>query len=132
VEWINDARTKRFVVPAAPWYVMRTKVPPHGFNLTSWNSFLDLEGGERHSFVLYTTDTEGHVCIRSANGALIGILDEGHWEARLAVTSDTERGFEGTLYFTVSRYRGILPDSPASVPMEPYAVRKLPPNLPQR
>ena len=111
VEWMNDAQTTRLPVPEAAWYVM--KRPPDGHNTDSWKTQVDLEGGESQSFVLFVTDDDGRIWIRKASGVPVGILDDGHWEARLTVTSDTGQGFEGTLGFTLSQYKGLTPDSPA-------------------
>ena len=110
IEFVNDAENTRLVVPEADWYFIRQS---RSLRQTAWRRVIDIEGGEDQSFVLFVTDNEGKPCIYKTGASLVGILDDGHWQARLYVSSDNAEGFEGTLGFTLSKHKGLIPDSPA-------------------
>lgn len=110
IEWINDSETRRLEVPEAAWYIMKID-PQTKFHLTSWTGHPDLDGGESQSFVLFVVDQDRRLWIWNSHNP-VGVLDDGHWEATVTVVSDNARGFEGKLGFTLSKYHGMIPDSP--------------------
>jgi hypothetical protein len=110
MEFINDARTSVFTVPEAQWYVEKDL----GNDITGrgYKGSVDLEGGEEQSFVLFVTDLQRKIWVYKNGETPVGILDYGHWEINMIVSSNNIEGFEGKIGFTLTR-NSLTPDHPA-------------------
>jgi len=108
VEYENVAGT-RFTVTQAAWWEVRDDGKYIG---RGWVSRPSLRGNEAQSFVLFVS-SENRVFVTQNLLEPLGMLEEGHWEARIKVTANNAVGFRGTLGFTVLPNGGVCPDSPA-------------------
>lgn len=110
MEFVNANRTSVFTVPEAQWYI--EKDFGNGIEGRGYKGSVDLEGGEEQSFVLFVTDAHSKIWVYKNGETPVGILDYGHWDINLSVSSDNAEGFEGKIGFTLTR-NSLTPDQPA-------------------
>lgn len=112
----------RFVVSNAPWWECHRNGTASS---SQWaTSIVRMEGGESQYFVLWISKN-GKMELYREDGWPVGVIEFGHWEVTIQVTSTNFEGFEGILGFTYGP-DGLIRDSRTAVVMQ----RRLPPRFP--